>query len=467
MLGGGSAGFTAARVSCKLGARVLFFMGEHADRASLCISAGCMPSKALFEPIDAMHHAKRNGWFKVEPRHPEKFLREIVRWKDAQIAEFNAHRQKEIHRLRGRNFRIIPATARFVSRNEIESAGKIYRFDAAIIASGSVTKIPPIDGLVATKNFWTSDEILQNTRVPKSLAVIGAGPVALEFALRYARLGTRVTLLAQSTIWPKYPKKFGERIAAIFESEGLEVLLRTTTTRIWQKNDGSFTLELERPNESSKRISAEKILVATGRSPAVRDLGLEAAGVALNESGRLAIGDDMRVSGQEHFLAAGDVAGERMIVHHAHIEAAIAAENAVNDSRCKWRKRSNVQVVFTDPEFAFAGMTPAKAKKAGHKLISASAESADIGKLHLAGDDMGFGEFWADAKTHQLIGAGLLCNDASNLIHLPAYAIDHQHTVSELEDAEFYHPTKMEIVSEIGDELCRKLGGSPFARAEE
>ena len=175
----------------------------------------------------------------------------------------------------------------------------------------------------------------------------------------------------------------------------------------------------------------------------------------------------MRVIGQSHIFAAGDVAGQRMVVHHAHIEAGIAAENAVADGDRRWRKRSNIQVIFSDPEFAFAGMKPAAAEKAGHKLVTASAESRDIGKLHLAGDDFGFGEFSADAKSGQLISAGLLCNDASNLIHLPAYAIDHEHTIYQLEDAEYYHPTKIEIVSEIGDALCRMLGGHPFSRAEE
>ena len=175
----------------------------------------------------------------------------------------------------------------------------------------------------------------------------------------------------------------------------------------------------------------------------------------------------MRIVGQRHIFAAGDVAGKRMVVHHAHIEAGIAAENAVTEGDRRWTKRSNIQVIFSDPEFAFAGMKPAHAEKAGHKLVSASAESRDIGKLHLAGDDFGFGEFSADETSGKLVSAGLLCNDASNLIHLPAYAIDHEHTINQLEDAEYYHPTKIEIVSEIGDKLCRMLGGHPFSRAEE
>src|SRR5262249_862592 len=93
-------------------------------------------------------------------------------------------------------------------------------------------------------------------------------------------------------------------------------------------------------------IKAEKVMIATGRRRAVESMGLEAAGISLGENGRIEIGDDMRVVGQEHIFGAGDVAGQRMVVHHAHIEAGIAAENAVTDSHRKWSKRSNIQVVF-------------------------------------------------------------------------------------------------------------------------
>src|ERR1700731_4690811 len=96
VLGGGSAGFTAARLASKQGERVLFFMGDNADHASLCINAGCMPSKALFEPIDAMHHARQHGWLEVKPKHPNEYLAQIVRWKDNEFAQFRGFRQKEI-----------------------------------------------------------------------------------------------------------------------------------------------------------------------------------------------------------------------------------------------------------------------------------------------------------------------------------------------------------------------------------
>ncbi len=467
VLGGGSAGFTAARVACQQDAHVLFFMGDHADHASLCINAGCMPSKAIFEPIDAAHHAKRHGWYRVEPKEPNELLAQIVAWKDSEIEAFRIYRQAEIRELASDSFEIIRANARFTGMNEIESQGRRYVFDAAIVATGSVTTFPKISGLSEVRDaVWTSDEILHNTRIPKSLAVIGAGPVGLEFSLRYARLGSEVTLLSQRELLPRYPAKFGERMQEIYEREGVRVLTERKVSRLRRDQDGAFVIETDGA-EKLGPIRAERALLATGRHPALDSLNLEAVAVAPNEQGRLVIGEDMRVDGSQHIFAAGDVAGLRMVVHHAHIEAGIAAENACNEGDRRWTKRSNIQVVFSDPEFAFAGMKYPAAKEAGHELVTASAESCDVGKLRIAGDDLGFGEFAADAQTGKLLSAGLLCDDASNLIHLPAYAIDHEHTAHQLEDAEFYHPTKTEIITEIGDQLCRKLGGSPFARAEE
>ncbi|MGI8438339.1 MAG: dihydrolipoyl dehydrogenase family protein [Chthoniobacterales bacterium] len=467
VIGGGSAGLTAARVAHKEGAHVLFFMGDNPDHSSLCINAGCMPSKAIFEPIDAMHHAKQHGWLKVEPNQPNEYLAQIVRWKDNEIEKFRAYRQQEIREMASDNFEIIRAHASFISEHEVASEGKRHTFDAAIIATGSTTFVPPINGLDRSwDGIWTSDEILHNTQIPKSLAVIGVGAVGLEFSLRYARLGTQVSLLSRSPILSDFPKQFGERLASIYERENIRVLLRRKIAHIHRLDSGEFEIACDGP-EAAAPIVAEKILLATGRRPALGQLHLAKAGISENAQGRLEIGCDMRVEGSTHIFAAGDVAGVRMVVHHAHIEAGIAAENACRGGDRVWTKRSNIQVIFSDPEFAFAGCTPDEAEAGGHRLTSASAESSDIGKLHLAGDDFGFGEFWADTKDGRLISAGLLCQDAANLIHLPAYAIDHLHTVYQLEDAEFYHPTKIEIVSEIGDALCRKLGGHPFARAAE
>ncbi len=466
ILGGGSAGLTAARTARELGARVLLFLGERGAHASLCIERGCMPSKAIFEPIDAMHHARRHGWLEVRPRQPEDFLAQIVAWKDREIARFRYYREQELARLQGPDFQIIGRNARFLGPHELDDGVERHHFDAAIIASGSKNWIPDeVRVPIGPEDAWTNNEILANTVLPKSLAVIGAGPVGLEFALRYARLGCEVTILSRSALLSKFPPQFGERLQKIYEGEGVRILLGQTLLGI-DRAGSEFDVRTQgSPNGHTLR--SERVLIATGRRPNLGTLNLDAAGVAPNQRGKLEVEPDMRIKGSDHLFAAGDVAGLRMVVHQAHIEAGIAAENAVNESGRKWDRRSNIQVVFSDPEFAFAGQSRETAEKAGCKVVTASAESADVGKLHLAGDLMGFGEFVADADDGRLLGAGLLCQDAANLIHLPAYAIDHEHTVHELVTGEYYHPTKIEIVSEIGDALCRKLGGTPFCRARE
>jgi len=466
VIGGGSAGFTAARTAARRGARVLFFMGAEADFASLCVNFGCMPSKALFEPIDAMHHARRHDWLRVEPYRPDAYLAQIVAWKDREIARFRAFRQAAISGKEADDFRVVRADARFTGTHTLEAQGETHTFDAAIIATGSAAHFPAIDGLDELRDdVWTSRELLANATLPESLTVIGAGAIGLEFAQRYARLGCEVTVIARSRFLSMYPEEFGDRLARAYEHEGIQVLRRHVPQRIYRDGEGLFVVQAAGPRRTIP-VVGEKVLLATGRKPQFASLNLEAADIALAE-GALEVGEDMRVAGQNHIFAAGDVIGRRMVVHLAHIEAGIAAENAVDDSSRSWSRRANMEVVFTDPEFAFAGLSADQARAAGHNVATASKESRLVGKLHLAGDEFGFGELVADADTHVLLGAGLLCKSAGELIHLPAYLIEHRETAHAGAMSEYYHPTKTEIVGGMIDSLCARFGETPPRRADE
>ncbi len=467
VIGGGSAGFTAARAAARLGAHVLLFMGDEAGFASLCVNFGCMPSKALFEPIDTMHHARRHGWLRVEPVRPEAFLSQIVAWKSREVARFRAFRQAAIDAKESDDFRVIRASARFAGSHSVESEGNEYPFDAAIIATGSSVNWPHIDGLDDLRDdIWTSRELLANTRLPESLTVIGAGAIGLEFAQRYARLGCAVTVIARSRFLSMYPPEFGDRLAEAYEHEGIEVLRGHAPRRIYRDGEGLFVVQATGPRRTIP-VVGEKVLLAAGRRAALSTLNLAAAEIEPGPGGGLDVAEDMRVAGQPHIFGAGDVIGRRMVVHLAHIEAGIAAENAVQETALSWSRRANLEVVFTDPEFAFAGLSAEQARDTGHNVSTATKESRLVGKLHLAGDRFGFGEFVADSDTHVLLGAGLLCKSAGELIHLPAYLIEHQETVHEGAMVEYYHPTKTEIVGGIIDSLCQTFGERPPRRADE
>src|SRR5262249_39842758 len=157
---------------------------------------------------------------------------------------------------------IIRAKASLTGEHEIVSQGQRYPFDAAIIATGSVAALPRINGLDPSwEGVWTSNEILPNTRLPKSLAVIGMGAVGLEFALRYARLGSKVTMLARSQILPEFPQQFGDRIKSIYEGEGIRVLTHRRPTQIMRNQDGGFVIETE-GSETMAPIVAERLMLA-------------------------------------------------------------------------------------------------------------------------------------------------------------------------------------------------------------
>jgi mercuric reductase len=468
VLGGGSAGFTAARVAREFGARVILALGEQGNLASLCINAGCMPSKALFALIDEMHHARSQRLLRVEPRLPADYLAGVVAQKDRYIAGFRAWRDQLTREMAGKDFLIMEGNAAFVNPHTIHIRGQQFNFDAAIIATGSTHADPKLGGPCNVRaQLWRNEDILRNTVIPESLAVIGAGAVGLEFSLRYARLGTVVTLITgASRFLPRFPATFGGRLEQIYRAEGIRVLTGHRVVEVGGTPEGLFSLRLESA-AGPEVVIAERVLLATGRKPNLDSLNIAAAGVQIDDDGNIAIEEDMRVRGKQHLFAAGDVAARRMVVHHAHIEAGIAAENAVRGTHRRWHKRSNLQVIFSDPEFAFAGLRPEDAAAKGLEIVSVAVESRDVGKLLLEGDSVGLGELYADKASGQLLGAGLLCRGASDLIHLLAYAIDHQHKVHELVDAEFYHPTRMEIVAELGDALCRRFGGTPFCRALE
>jgi dihydrolipoamide dehydrogenase len=195
-------------------------MGDNADHASLCINAGCMPSKALFEPIDAMHHAQNNtaGW-NVRPKQPDEYLAQVTRWKDVEIEKISrlstgrssGTGEQDLHD------RSLQRCLCERSRSGEREANATL-LTPRLSRTGSSTVFPNINGLDPTWNgVWTSDEILHNTRIPKSLAVIGVGAIGLEFSLRYARLGTAVTMLSRSGILTGVP-------AAVWRTDRLDFM---------------------------------------------------------------------------------------------------------------------------------------------------------------------------------------------------------------------------------------------------
>ncbi|MGD9658509.1 MAG: mercury(II) reductase, partial [Methylocystis sp.] len=308
-------------------------------------------------------------------------------------------------------------------------------FDRCLIATGASPAVPPIPGLKETP-YWTSTEALASGAIPERLAVIGSSVVAVELAQAFARLGSKVTILARSTLFFREDPAIGEALTAAFRAEGIEVLEHTQASRVAYE-DGEFLL-----TTGDGELRAGKLLIATGRTPNTDGLALEAAGVAHNPHGAIVIDEYMRTS-VPHLYAAGDCTDQPQFVYVAAAAGTRAAVNMTGGDAAL-DLTAMPAVVFTDPQVATVGYSEAKAHYDGIETDSRMLTLDNVPRALANFDTRGFIKLVAEAGTGRLIGVQAVAPDAGELIQTGALAIRAQMTVQELADQLFPYLTMVE-----------------------
>ena len=341
VLGGGSAGYAAARTAAGAGLKTAVIEGGE-EVGGLCILRGCMPTKALLYAAEVMHLARHAGPWGVRAENVSFDFAKVMARKDALVKDFADYRRQQ---LAGGKFKFIRANARFVDTNTVElSNGKKLKAKNFIIATGSSVAPPPLPSLHKVGGL-TSDDALTLTRLPESLIVLGGGLIACEFAQFFARFGVQVTLIQRSGhILREFDTDAGIEMEKVFRREGIQVF--TGTRLVEARRKGKLkTVSFEHDNQTVS-ISAEEILFALGRVPNTAALGLAKAGVA-TDGGRIVANDLMQTS-TPHIYAAGDCTGPHEIVHLAVQQGEIAAYNIAHASAPRRMDyRLLIAVVFT------------------------------------------------------------------------------------------------------------------------
>jgi pyruvate/2-oxoglutarate dehydrogenase complex dihydrolipoamide dehydrogenase (E3) component len=452
VIGGGSAGYAAARTAREAGAAVAIV--DRGPLGGLCILRGCMPTKAILRTAEVASLMRRAKEFGLSPVEVRAGLSAIVDRKNELVHEFAEYR---IRQLRDPGFTLYQSRARFRSSHEIDVDGATLSARAFVIATGSNPCDPSIPGL-AEAGCYTSDTILDLRSQPSSLIVLGAGPVALELGQFFARIGTKVTIIQRAkTILSGMDKDVGLAVATALRDEGLAVvtdaeLMRVTRdgelTTVWAKRDGQ---------ETAYRGAA--MLQALGRRPNVEGLHLEAAGVKM-EAGRIVVDAAMRTS-QAHIYAVGDVNDVTPIVHLAIQQGEIAAYNATHpDQPAKTiDHRLDAEVVFTDPQVAVLGLNETRAKAEGIPYLTASYPFVDHGKALCLGATQGFVKLLAAPRTGEILGAQIVGPEAGELIHELIAVMYYHGTATDLLRMPHYHPTLAEIVTYPAESIVEQLGG--------
>jgi len=441
-IGGGSAGYNAARVAAALGLRVAVVDGARA-LGGLCILRGCMPSKTLLYSAEQLHHAQHGRVFGLTVPSARADMRAMQARKRRIIGAFAADR---VRQLTAGRFDLYRRPARFVDAHTVRLAdGTRLRSRHFLVATGSKVSVPPVPGL-AEAPAWTSDDVLALDFVPPSVIVLGGGIVACELSQFLNRIGTRVVLVQRSAhILRDHSPEASTVIQRAFRDEGIELFAGTAIQRVAHGRTG-FTMVFEHDGRRVTR-RARHLFNALGREPNIGGLDLAAAGVRTTAAGRVAVNRWQQTS-QPHIYAAGDVCGPHDIVHLAVAQGELAARHAAGVKGVKPIDYSLLlNVVFTEPQLATIGVPVQDLQAREIRVLSASYPFNDHGKSILMEANYGYVKVIAEPKRGRILGAEIVGPNAGELIHCFSGPLAMRATVFDLLRAPWYHPTLAEIIT--------------------
>ncbi|MSU65185.1 MAG: NAD(P)/FAD-dependent oxidoreductase [Opitutus sp.] len=452
VIGGGSAGFNAARVAVAHGLKTAVVDGAR-ELGGLCILRGCMPSKTLLYMAEVLHLAQKGKTFGLKISSARADLKAIQARKKKIIADFADYRARA---LRSGKFDLIRAHARFVDPHTVELFnGQRIRGRHFLIGTGSRVSVPPVPGLAAVE-CWTSDDVLELDFIPRSVIVLGGGIVACELAQFLNRIGARVTLIQRSpSILRDHSPDASCVVQQALVDEGIELFAGTHLTRVSQDARG-FAVDFTHGGKAIRRRAAH-LFNALGREPNTSSLNLGAAGVKARPNGQILINRWQQTSAR-HIYAAGDCSGPVEIVHVAIQQGELAARHAAGVQPLKPIDYSLLlNVVFTDPQLATIGRLEEELEEKGVPYLVASYPFNDHGKSILMEANYGYVKVIAEPKRGRILGAEIVGNGAGELIHIFSGPLAVKATVFDLLRAPWYHPTLGEIVTYPLEEIAEKI----------
>ena len=438
VIGSGGAAMAAALKAVEAGARVTLI--ERGTIGGTCVNVGCVPSKIMIRAAHVAHLRRESPFDDGMPATPPTVLRERLLAQQQGLVDELRHAKYEGILESTPAITVLRGTARFqdghtLSVELVEGGGREVAFDRCLIATGAGAAVPPIRGLQDTP-YWTSEEALASASIPQRLAVIGSSVVALELAQAFARLGSRVTILARNSLFFREDPAIGEALTAAFRMEGIDVLEQTQASQVTHAN-GEFVL-----TTNHGELRADQLFVATGRTPNTQSLNLEAAGVLLDERGAIQIDQGMRSSAVDIY-AAGDCTNQPQFVYVAAAAGTRAAIN-MTGGEATLNLDAMPAVVFTDPHVATVGYSEAEAQRAGLETDSRTLSLDNVPRALANFDTRGFIKLVAEAGSGRLLGVQAVAPEAGELIQTAVLAIRNRMTVQELADQLFPYLTMVE-----------------------
>lgn len=449
ILGGGAAAFSCALKATEIDAKVL--MIEKGTIGGTCVNVGCVPSKNLLEIGKSLYEcANLNG--NGNPSKIKINFNKYIQEKDELVLKLR--NKKYINILdENKNIEFISGHAKFRSENEVSVNGKTFRGKNILIATGSSTFIPPIDG-IGEVDYLTNIEALSLKEKPESMIIIGGRTLGLEFAQMYSRFGTKVTVLQRSSrIIPDEEPEISDALRQYFEEEGIEIHTDVKIQNI--RKDRNQILVSTNLKEKSE-FRAEKLLIATGRRPNTLDIGLENTGVQTSKNGGIIVDEEMRTN-IPHIYAAGDVIGGPMLETVAAKEGYMVASNALFKTHKKLDFNTVPHAVFTSPQVASVGITEEQSMEKFGAYSCRTLLMKDVPKAEVVNKTKGLIKMVIDPNTQIIVGVHILSDLAADMIHEATLAVKFKFTVDDILDTVHVFPTMSEAMKLVATTFKRDV----------
>ncbi|MGH7547608.1 MAG: dihydrolipoyl dehydrogenase family protein [Gemmatimonadales bacterium] len=435
IIGGGTAGLVTAAGAAALGARAALV--EREALGGDCLWTGCVPSKALI----AFARRRRQGSDGTWP--------DAVAWLRSAQQRIAPHDDPD--RFRSLGVDVVLASARLVGPGRVDANGHLLQTKRLVLATGAAPAFPAIDGLEAA-GYLTHRTAFDQRTLPPSLTILGGGPIGLEFAQTYARLGVTVTVLEfLPEILPREDPEVARLIRERLETEGICVRTGVRVTQVACEGGGKVAY-----SAAGERFAAAELFVATGRRPDLGGLELERVGVELDR-GAVRVDDRLRTT-QRGVWAAGDVTGGPQFTHAAEYMARVVVQNALTPIGTRVDYRLVPRVTFTDPEVATVGLTADEAAAAGLRHEFYRSDFADLDRAIVDGADTGFCKVLT-RRDGTILGATIVGRGAGELIMSLVLAMRHGIPLGRLASAIYPYPTMGEIVKRTAQEWYRAKYG--------
>ena len=412
---------------------------EEKNLGGTCINVGCTPTKTMVHRAQVAHYAKNAARWGVNATGVSVDLAKIVAQKDEVVLSFRGGQQRRVDERK--SLRLYHGRARFVAPHEVQVGDEIIESEKIFINTGARPNIPAIPGLRDVP-FLTNESIMQLTKVPERLLILGGGYIGLEFGQMFRRYGSRVTVIHQGPqIVPREDPEITAELQKALEAEGLEFFLNARTEAVKQK-DHAITLSC-RLAAGVSEITGSHLLVATGRIPNSDDLDPKKAGIATNKDGSIQVNARLETS-VPGIWALGDCKGGPAFTHISYNDFQIVYGNLVEGKNLSTENRLVPYCVFTDPQLGGVGMTEKEARAMGYKLKIGRCPMTYVARAIERGETAGLMKIVVDASNDRILGASILASEGGELVQILGAVMLANQPYTLLKGAVYIHPTLAE-----------------------